>query len=162
MRWLRLLSTILLLVSATHAVAVQPDEMLKDPAQEARARELSKQLRCMVCQNQSIDDSDAPLARDLRILVRERLQAGDSNSQVLDFLVQRYGEFVLLRPRLHWRTALLWLAPPLLLIGGGLVLFLVARRRGASAAADAAAPQGGALTAEEERRLAALIKREDR
>jgi cytochrome c-type biogenesis protein CcmH len=162
MRWLRLLSTILLLVSATHAVAVQPDEMLKDPAQETRARELSKQLRCLVCQNQSIDDSDAPLARDLRILVRERLQAGDSNSQVLDFLVQRYGEFVLLRPRLHWRTALLWLAPPLLLIGGGLVLFLVARRRGASAAADAAVPQGGALTAEEERRLAALIKREDR
>jgi cytochrome c-type biogenesis protein CcmH len=162
MRWLRLLSMILLLVSATHAVAVQPDEMLKDPAQETRARELSKQLRCMVCQNQSIDDSDAPLARDLRILVRERLQAGDSNQQVIDFLVQRYGEFVLLRPRLHWRTALLWLAPPLLLIGGGLVLFLVARRRGASAAADAAVPQGGALTAEEERRLAALIKREDR
>jgi cytochrome c-type biogenesis protein CcmH len=163
MRWLRLLATLLLLlVPATHALAVQPDEMLKDPAQEARARELSKQLRCMVCQNQSIDDSDAPLARDLRILVRERLQAGDSNSQVLDFLVQRYGEFVLLRPRLHWRTALLWLAPPLLLIGGALVLFLVARRRGASAAADAAGPQGGALTAEEERRLAALIKREDR
>jgi cytochrome c-type biogenesis protein CcmH len=162
MRWLRLIAMILLLVTATHAVAVQPDEMLKDPAQETRARELSKQLRCMVCQNQSIDDSDAPLARDLRILVRERLQAGDSNQQVIDFLVQRYGEFVLLRPRLHWRTALLWLAPPLLLIGGGLVLFLVARRRGASAAADAAAPQGGALTAEEERRLAALIKREDR
>jgi cytochrome c-type biogenesis protein CcmH len=162
MRWLRLLAMILSLICATHAVAVQPDEMLKDPAQEARARELSKQLRCMVCQNQSIDDSDAPLARDLRILVRERLQAGDSNSQVLDFLVQRYGEFVLLRPRLHWRTALLWLAPPLLLIGGGLVLFLVARRRGASAATDAAVPQGGALTSEEERRLAALINREDR
>ena len=88
---------------------MQPDEILTDPALEARARVLSKQLRCMVCQNQSIDDSDAPLARDLRILVRERLQAGDSNSQVLDFLVQRYGEFVLLRPRLHWRTALLWL-----------------------------------------------------
>ena len=115
----------------------------------------------MVCQNQSIDDSDAPLARDLRILVRERLQAGDSNPQVLDFLVQRYGEFVLLRPRLHWRTALLWLAPPLLLIGGGLVLFLLARsRRGSSP--DPALPQGGALSADEERRLAGLIKYDDR
>jgi cytochrome c-type biogenesis protein CcmH len=162
MRWPRLFALLLLLVSATHAVAVQPDEILKDPAQETRARELSKQLRCMVCQNQSIDDSDAPLARDLRILVRERLQAGDSNQQVLDFLVQRYGEFVLLRPRLHWRTALLWLAPALLLIGGGLVLFLVARRRGAAASPDAAVPQGGALTAEEKRRLAELIKRGDR
>ena len=115
----------------------------------------------MVCQNQSIDDSDAPLARDLRILVRERLMAGDSNSQVLDFLVQRYGEFVLLRPRLHWRTALLWLAPPVLLIGGGLALFLMARRR-RTASADLATPQGGALTADEERRLAGLIKPEDR
>jgi cytochrome c-type biogenesis protein CcmH len=162
MRWPRLLVILLLLVCATHAVAVQPDEVLKNPAQETRARELSKQLRCMVCQNQSIDDSDAPLARDLRILVRERLQAGDSNQQVLDFLVQRYGEFVLLRPRLHWRTALLWLAPPLLLIGGGLVLFLVARRRGAATPPDAAVPQGGPLTAEEERRLAELIKRGDR
>jgi cytochrome c-type biogenesis protein CcmH len=162
MRWLRVTTILLLLFSATHAVAVQPDEVLKDPAQEARARELSKQLRCMVCQNQSIDDSDAPLARDLRILVRERLQAGDSNSQVLDFLVQRYGEFVLLRPRLHWRTALLWLTPPLLLLAGGVVLFLIARRRSTTAPADAAVPQGGALTADEERRLAALIKREDR
>jgi cytochrome c-type biogenesis protein CcmH len=123
---------------------------------------LSKQLRCMVCQNQSIDDSDAPLARDLRILVRERLQAGDSNNQVLDFLVQRYGEFVLLRPRLHWSTALLWLAAPILLIGGGLILFLMARRRRGTAAVDTAGPQGGALTADEERRLAGLVKPEDR
>jgi len=160
MRWLRLFAILLLLVPTPLAVAVQPDEILSDPAQEARARLLSKQLRCMVCQNQSIDDSDAPLARDLRILVRERLQAGDSNQQVLDFLVQRYGEFVLLRPRLHWRTALLWLTPPVLLIGGGLVLFLVARRR-RTGAADPARPQGGALTADEERRLAALIKPED-
>jgi cytochrome c-type biogenesis protein CcmH len=162
MRWLRLIAVLLALGPASHALAVQPDEILKDPAQEARARELSKQLRCMVCQNQSIDDSDAPLARDLRILVRERLQAGDSNSQVLDFLVQRYGEFVLLRPRLHWRTALLWLAPPVLLIGGGLVLFLLARRRRGGSPADAALPQGGALTPDEERRLAGLIKPEDR
>ncbi len=162
MRWLRLIVVLLLLVPASHAAAVQPDEILKDPAQEARARVLSKQLRCMVCQNQSIDDSDAPLARDLRILVRERLQAGDSNSQVLDFLVQRYGEFVLLQPRLHWRTALLWLAAPILLIGGGLILFLMARRRRGAAAVDTAGPQGGALTADEERRLAGLVKPEDR
>ena len=105
MRWLRLLRDVRAAArSASPALAVQPDEMLSDPALEARARELSRELRCMVCQNQSIDDSDAPLARDLRILVRERLQAGDSNNQVLDFLVDRYGEFVLLRPRLHWRT----------------------------------------------------------
>ena len=162
MRWLRLFAILLLLVPSSHALAVQPDEIMKDPAQEARARVLSKQLRCMVCQNQSIDDSDAPLARDLRILVRERLEAGDSNPQVLEFLVQRYGEFVLLRPRLHWRTALLWLAPPLLLIGGGLALFLMARRRSQAGAADAAVPQGGALTADEQRRLAGLVKPEDR
>jgi cytochrome c-type biogenesis protein CcmH len=162
MRWLRVIAILLVLGPASQALAVQPDEILKDPAQEARARVLSKQLRCMVCQNQSIDDSDAPLARDLRILVRERLQAGDSNQQVLDFLVQRYGEFVLLRPRLQWRTALLWLAAPALLIGGGLILFMLARRRRATSPADAALPQGGALTADEERRLAGLIKPEDR
>jgi cytochrome c-type biogenesis protein CcmH len=162
MRWLRLLMIFAALVASPHAFAVQPDEILKDPAQEARARVLSKQLRCMVCQNQSIDDSDAPLARDLRILVRERLQAGDSNPQVLEFLVQRYGEFVLLQPRLHWRTALLWLAAPLLLIGGGLALFLLARRRSRGSAGDVALPQGGALTPDEERRLAGLMKPEDR
>jgi len=162
MRWFRLFIIVAALIASPLALAVQPDEMLKDPAQEARARELSKQLRCMVCQNQSIDDSDAPLARDLRILVRERLQAGDSNPQVLDFLVQRYGEFVLLRPRLHWRTALLWLAPPVLLIGGGLVLFLLARRRSGGSSPDPALPQGGALTADEERRLARLMKSDDR
>ena len=101
MHWLRLAIVAAILLASPDALAVQPDEILKDPAQEARTREPSKQLRCMVCQNQSIDDSDAPLARDLRILVRERLQAGDSNQQALDFLVQRYGEFVLLRPRPH-------------------------------------------------------------
>src|SRR5215475_9445743 len=88
--------------------AVQPDEILPDPALEARARALSRDLRCMVCQNQSIDDSDAPLARDLRILVRERLTAGDSDTQVIDFLVARYGEFVLLKPRLAGHTLILW------------------------------------------------------
>ena len=109
--------------ASAFAHAVQPDEVLPDATLEARARALSKELRCMVCQNQSIDDSDAPLARDLRILVRERLKAGDSDPQVIDFLVARYGEFVLLRPRLHWHTALLWLGPPATLLGGALVAF---------------------------------------
>lgn len=121
----------LLSVSAPAWSAVQPDEMLRDPALEARARTLSQQLRCMVCQNESIDDSDAPLAHDLRVLVRERLQAGDDDAQVLDFLVARYGEFVLLKPRLSWRTAILWAVPPtLLLIGIALLVFAVARARG--------------------------------
>ena len=111
------------LLCASPALAVQPDEILPDPALEARARELSRELRCMVCQNQSIDDSDAPLARDLRLLVRERLKAGDSDAQVLDFLTARYGEFVLLKPRLRWDTALLWFAPALvLLVGAGALL----------------------------------------
>lgn len=112
----------LFFVSVSHGSAVQPDEILSDPALEARARALSYQLRCMVCQNQSIDDSDAPLARDLRVLVRERLKAGDSDTQVREFLVARYGEFVLLEPRKNWRTALLWLAPLLVLLAGGLIL----------------------------------------
>jgi cytochrome c-type biogenesis protein CcmH len=103
---------------------------LGDPALEARARELSRELRCMVCQNQSIDDSDAPLARDLRLLVRERLQAGDTDGQVLDFLSARYGEFVLLRPTFSWHNMLLWAAPFLALAGG--VAVLVLRRRNSS------------------------------
>jgi len=111
---------LLMLLALPAAHAVQPDEIMSDPAKEGRARELSRELRCMVCQNQSIDDSDAPLARDLRLLVRERIAAGDSNSQVLDFLVARYGEFVLLKPRFERQTLLLWLLAPLLLIGGGL------------------------------------------
>jgi cytochrome c-type biogenesis protein CcmH len=101
---------------------------MADPVLEQRARTLSRELRCMVCQNQSIDDSDAPLARDLRLLVRERLKAGDSNEQVIDFLVARYGEFVLLRPRLAWHTVLLWAAPALLLMCGLLALLLMRRR----------------------------------
>jgi len=99
------------------AYAVQPDEIMSDPAKESRARDLSRELRCMVCQNQSIDDSEAPLARDLRLLVRERIAAGDSDAQVIDFLVTRYGEFVLLKPRLKPHTLLLWLLPPLALAG---------------------------------------------
>jgi cytochrome c-type biogenesis protein CcmH len=108
---LRGLMLALTLLTASQAVAVQPDEVLPDPALESRARVLSQELRCMVCQNQSIDDSDAPLARDLRLLVRERIATGDSDSQVIDFLVTRYGEFVLLRPRVTTHTLLLWLAP---------------------------------------------------
>jgi cytochrome c-type biogenesis protein CcmH len=127
-----LLAVVLLLSTpALLLAAVQPDEMLQSPALEARARTLSQQLRCMVCQNESIDDSDAPLAHDLRVLVRERLQAGDSDAQVLDFLVARYGEFVLLKPRLSWRTAILWSLPPGLLLGGlALLVVAAARRRG--------------------------------
>jgi cytochrome c-type biogenesis protein CcmH len=111
------------------AIAVEPDEVLSDSTLEARARALSTELRCMVCQNQSIDDSDAPLARDLRILLRERLEAGDSDSEVIDFLVFRYGEFVLLKPRFNGKTALLWIAPPAALVIGGMVAFALFRRR---------------------------------
>ena len=125
-----LLILVLTLSTATSCwAAVQPDEMLKDPALEGRARTLSQQLRCMVCQNELIDEFDAPLARDLRVLVRERLQAGDSDTQVLDFLVARYGEFVLLKPRLSWRTVLLWGLPPALLLTGIALLAVAARRR---------------------------------
>lgn len=120
---------ILVLAAAMPALAVQPDEVLKDPALEARARALSRDLRCMVCQNQSIDDSDAPLARDLRILVRERLTAGDSDKQVIDFLVARYGDFVLLKPPLTGETALLWFTPLLVLLIAGLGLWRWMRRR---------------------------------
>ncbi len=116
-------------LAAPVAHAVQPDEIMADPAKEARARDLSRELRCMVCQNQSIDDSDAPLARDLRLLVRERIAAGDSDGQVIDFLVARYGEFVLLKPRFNPHTLLLWLVPPLALLGGGFALWRYGRRR---------------------------------
>ena len=130
----RLLLAAVLLAGAAPSFAVQPDEMLPDAKLETRARALSRELRCMVCQNQNIDDSDAPLARDLRILVRERLKAGDSDGQVIDFLVARYGEFVLLNPRFEWGTAPLWLAPLALLIVGGAALWLALRRRRAGGA----------------------------
>src|SRR5215467_15384043 len=110
-RVLLLVLGLVVLTPAFSWAAVQPDEMLRNPVLEARARGLSQQLRCMVCQNESIDDSDAPLAHDLRVLVRERLQAGDSDAQILDFLVARYGQFVLLRPRFEWQTVPLWLTP---------------------------------------------------
>src|SRR6266850_6697637 len=149
-----LLIAFTLLTTPRFALAVQPDEILTDPALEGRARTLSKELRCMVCQNQSIDDSDAPLARDLRLLVRERLNQGDSDRQVLEFLVARYGDFVLLKPPFNWHTALLWLGPPAALVGGALVLLLVNRRRIRRGAIDTAKPEGGNLTPAEEARLA--------
>ena len=146
----------LVLLSPAHAV--QPDEILKDPVLEARARHISQELRCLVCQNQSIDDSNAELARDLRVIVRERISAGDSDEAVLAFVEKRYGEFVLLRPRLRPHTALLWLAPLLLLLCVAVVLFRRARSRMASAAAREAAP----LTPAEQRRLDELIASKDR
>jgi cytochrome c-type biogenesis protein CcmH len=146
------------MMGSSAAYAVQPDEIMSDPIKEARARDLSRELRCMVCQNQSIDDSEAPLARDLRLLVRERIAAGDSNAQVIDFLVARYGEFVLLKPRFESHTLLLWLLPPLALAGGGLALWMHGRRRSRSAAAQD--PSLFRLTAEEEARLERLIAAE--
>jgi cytochrome c-type biogenesis protein CcmH len=135
-RWLSmLLAGLLVLAAASGAHAVQPDEMLPDPGQEARARHLSQELRCLVCQNQSIDDSDAPLARDLRLLVRERIKAGDSNAAIRKFLVARYGEFVLLRPPFAWNTFLLWLLPFLALAAGATGILLAARRKTAIVAA---------------------------
>jgi cytochrome c-type biogenesis protein CcmH len=133
------------------AVAVMPDERLADPALEERARFISKDLRCMVCQNQSIDDSDAPLARDLRIIVRERLSAGDSNGEVIDFVVARYGEFVLLRPRISANTIALWVSPFVLVLAG--IAIIALRRRAAPSPAATAV-----LTAEEEARIEALLK----
>lgn len=138
-----------LLVASAPALAVQPDEVLSNPDQEARARHLSAQLRCMVCQNQSIDDSDASLARDLRLLVRDRIEAGDSDEQVLDYLVDRYGEFVLLKPRFSVRNLWLWGTPIALLLVGGIAFMAYGRRQGAPAAPG--------LSSEEERRLSNLL-----
>ena len=138
---------------AMPALAVQPDEILKDPALESRARALSQELRCMVCQNQSIDDSDAPLAKDLRVLVRERLTAGDSDRQVIDFLVARYGEFVLLRPRLNAHTVLLWTAPFAAIVAGAIGLFMFLRRRRTDET-----PGAATLSAEEQQRVADLLQ----
>jgi cytochrome c-type biogenesis protein CcmH len=142
-------------MAGSPARAVQPDEIMSDVAKEARARDLSRELRCMVCQNQSIDDSEAPLARDLRLLVRERIAAGDSDAQVIDFLVARYGEFVLLKPQLNPHTWLLWLLPPLALAGGGFALWTHGRRRAKSGTRDDALLFK--LTADEEARLERLI-----
>jgi cytochrome c-type biogenesis protein CcmH len=151
---LLVLALLAVVLAAWPARAVEPGEMLKDPTLEARARALSKQLRCMVCQNESIDDSQAPLAHDLRVLVRERIKAGDSDAQVVNFLVARYGEFILLKPRLSWHTAALWGLPPgVLLIGAATIVVVLRRRRRAPAAEEAAN-----LTPAEEARLSELLR----
>ncbi|MFL6820898.1 MAG: cytochrome c-type biogenesis protein [Bradyrhizobium sp.] len=135
MAWtLRFVVVVLALIGAGPLHAVQVDEILTDRALESRARAISHELRCMVCQNQSIDDSEAPLARDLRLLVRERLKAGDSDGQVVDYMVARYGEFVLLKPRMSWRTAVLWGAPLAILLAGLAAIGFSVRRRPAGPA----------------------------
>ena len=145
-----LLALFMLILAPLPALAVNPDEILADPVLEERARGLSAQLRCMVCQNQSIDDSNAELARDLRVLVRERLVDGDSDEEVIDYVVSRYGEFVLLKPRFSMRTVILWSAPVLLLLIGAGILLMMARGR-----LQARPP--AALTADEQARIDDLI-----
>ncbi len=143
-------TTLLALALSTAALAVEPGEQLADPRQEARARALSAELRCLVCQNQSIDDSNAPLAKDLRVLVREQITAGKTDKDVITYVVARYGEFVLLRPRLTWSTALLWLAPLLLLGATGYALYTRART-------SSTGVQPAPLSEAEEKRLKRLL-----
>jgi len=145
----------LFLVNAQPAFAVQPDEILADPKLEARAREISSELRCLVCQNQSIDDSSAPLARDLRLLVRERLKANDTNEQVRDYIVARYGDFVLLKPPMNPETLLLWLTPLLVLLGA---VWLARRSSFANAPQVRADAVDAPLSAQERARLNELLK----
>ena len=150
---MRLLLALALALLALPALAVEPSEMLPDPALEARARDIGRNLRCVVCQNQSIDDSAAEVAHDMRRAVRERLSAGDSDAQVFAFMVARYGDYVLLKPPFKPGTLVLWLgAPVLLLVAGGALLVAARRRRAAST------PQP--LSDEEQRRLDALLKRD--
>jgi len=145
------LAVFLCIASAMPAFAVNPDEVLADPALEARARAISAELRCMVCQNQSIDDSNADLARDLRVLVRERLMNGDTDEAVIAYVVSRYGEFVLLKPRFEIKTMVLWGMPVILLIIGAATLIIAARRRGARLA-------GAPLSDEEKEKLDKLLR----
>jgi cytochrome c-type biogenesis protein CcmH len=147
----RLLVLVFLLLSISPVFAVNPDEVLADPALETRARELSAQLRCMVCQNQSIDDSNAELAKDLRLLVRERITNGDSDDDVIAYVVSRYGEFVLLNPRFEMKTLLLWGAPVVLLLTGAAAMLAAVRRRTGKVT-------GTALSADEQARLDAILK----
>ncbi len=141
-----LLALVMLAWLALPAFAVNPDEMLADPALEARARAISEGLRCLVCQNESIDDSDADLAHEIRVLVRDRLKAGDTDAHVIQYLVDRYGEFVLLKPVLAPHTLLLWVAAPTILVIGGIVLFVVGRRKRGIV-------EEAALTADEQKAL---------
>lgn len=147
---------IVFFMSTSPALAVEPAEMLMDPADEARAREISKELRCVVCQNQSIDDSDAQIARDLRRIVREQVSAGKDNAAIKAYLVERYGEYVLLRPPFNTRNLLLWLGPLLLLVGGGIVARRVLIRLGGTdpAPAETAIP----LSDAEQRKLQDILE----
>ncbi len=145
-----------LILFVTPALAIQPDEILKDTVLEERARVISKELRCLVCQNQSIDDSDAPLARDLRVLVRERLQAGESNEEVMNFVVDRYGDFVLLRPPVKASTLVLWLSPVAALIVGIFLLFTWFRKQ-----KQFVPVQAKPLSDEEKKKLQAAFKRDE-
>lgn len=149
----RLILAFAFVLTAFPALAVNPDEVLADPALEARARTLSSQLRCMVCQNQSIDDSNAELARDLRLLVRERLKNGDSDEAVIAYVVSRYGEFVLLNPRLRGETLLLWGAPIVLFLAGATAMVLFVRKRGGK-------PTGTPLSEAEKAELERALTRE--
>lgn len=148
---MRALLLALMLLTALPAFAVQPDEVLADPALEARAREISRQLRCPVCQGESIDDSNAPISRDLRLAVRERLVEGDSDAQVIDYVVTRFGEFVLFKPRASGSGLILWLAGPAMLLAGGAIAFAATRRRARSTEAEG-------LSATDQARLAELLK----
>ena len=145
-----------LILFVTPALAIQPDEILKDTVLEERARVISKELRCLVCQNQSIDDSDAPLARDLRVLVRERLQAGESNEEVINFVVDRYGDFVLLRPPVKASTLVLWLSPvAALIVGIFLLLTWFLKQK------QFVPVQAKPLSDEEKKKLQAAFKRDE-
>ncbi|NVK47668.1 MAG: cytochrome c-type biogenesis protein CcmH [Rhodobacteraceae bacterium] len=147
---MKYLLLVLALLTATPALAVQPDEVLPDPAMESRARDISQGLRCLVCRNENIDESNATLAKDLRLLVRERLVAGDTNDEVVDYVVDRYGEFVLLKPTLTGANKLLWIAGPVMLILALIIGLTFIRRRGKE-------PEVADLTEDEEARLARLI-----
>ena len=154
MRLSKLVLAVWLIGVSVPVQAVQPDEVLSDATLEARARDLSTELRCLVCQNQSIDDSDAPLAKDLRVLIRERLVAGDSDGQVIDFVVARYGEFVLLRPVFAPHTWALWLGPPFVFLLGAALIYTSYRRRQKEAAVVTPAP----LSEDEQRKLKELTR----
>ena len=145
-----LLAALVVFLAAQPAFAVNPDEILADPVLEARARSISENLRCLVCQNQSIDDSDADLARDLRVIVRERLTAGDTDAEAVQYIVDRYGEYVLLNPVVGPHTILLWIAAPVVLLIGGIAVFVGARRKRAAPTAIAA------LTEDEQKALERL------
>lgn len=150
----------LLLIPSFQAVAVEPDEILSDPKLEARAREVSVNLRCLVCQNQSIDDSDAELAKDLRVLVRERLTKGDTNEQVVSYIVDRFGEYVLLKPRIGLHTMILWFGPLALLLLAGGYFYLNFRSRPAASVSGAASPKVEALSSEEQAALDKLMDKD--